>query len=193
MRAGTSPLSYIAVIDHHILLSLIGYIFEGEQDGFFTVSKQDGGENFGMLGSHRLKACILGVLKSEKIWIFFLSLSHNFEKVFMQYHLSHTSIISYNLFWFRELLPKFTTVVYVIIGASSQNHMHMSSSENYNMLSNATGCRNDSKHLHRGFFNPLIANLRALWPLQEYNSRPLLWLSLEYCLSLLIVCVGSPF
>ena len=43
-------------------------------------------------------------------------------------------------------------VVYVIIGAASQNHMHMSSSENCNMLSNAKGCPDCSKKLRRGVF-----------------------------------------
>ena len=37
----------------------------------------------------------------------------------------------------------------VIIGAASQNHMHVSSSKNYNMLSNATGCPNHYKNLHK--------------------------------------------
>ena len=57
------------------------------------------------------------------------------------------------------MLPKVTPVVYVIIGAASQNHMDMSSSENYNMLSDATGCPDCSKKLHRGCFNMLNPNL----------------------------------
>ena len=49
-------------------------------------------------------------------------------------------------------------VVYVIIGAASQNHMHVSWSENYKMLSNATGCPYCSKNLYRRVFNMLNPN-----------------------------------
>ena len=37
-------------------------------------------------------------------------------------------------------------------GAWIENHLRVSSSENYNMLSKATGCPNCSKNLHRGVF-----------------------------------------
>ena len=57
------------------------------------------------------------------------------------------------------MLPKITPVVDVIIGAASQNHMNVSSSKNYNTLSNATGCPNCPKKLKRGFFNMLNPNL----------------------------------
>ena len=59
-------------------------------------------------------------------------------------------------------------VVYVIIGAASRNHMHMTSSQNCNMLSNATGCSNCSKNMHRGVFQHAESKhaMRfALWPL----------------------------
>ena len=42
LHAGTTPLSYITVIDHHILLSLIFCIFEGEQYGLFRCQASSG-------------------------------------------------------------------------------------------------------------------------------------------------------
>ena len=50
-------------------------------------------------------------------------------------------------------------VVYVIIGAASQNRMHVSSSENYNMLSNVTGYPITLKICTGGFFYMLNPNL----------------------------------
>ena len=37
-------------------------------------------------------------------------------------------------------------------GAWVENHLHVSSNENRNMLSNATGCPDRSKNLHMGVF-----------------------------------------
>ena len=44
------------------------------------------------------------------------------------------------------MLPKITPVVFVLISAASQNHTDLSSSENYNMLSNAGGFPNSAKN-----------------------------------------------
>ena len=43
-------------------------------------------------------------------------------------------------------------VIYDVMGAVTQNHLHMSSSKNCNMLSNATVYPYCSKNLHKGFF-----------------------------------------
>ena len=67
------------------------------------------------------------------------------------------------------MLPKIAPVVYVIIGAASPNHLHVSSSKNYNMLSNATGCPKD---LLWGVFQHAKSKFAirfALCPLQQYK------------------------
>ena len=61
----------------------------------------------------------------------------------------------------REIGAKITPVVYVIIGAASLKHMHVSSSKNYNMLSNATGCPIAPKNCTGWFFTMLNPNLRS--------------------------------
>ena len=65
------------------------------------------------------------------------------------------------LIFVMVIVQKITPVVYIIIGAASQNNMHLSSSKKYNMLSNATGCPNCLKNLPRGFFNMLNPNLSS--------------------------------
>ena len=57
-------------------------------------------------------------------------------------------------------------------GAWIENHLHVSSSKNRNMLSYATGCPNWSKNLHQEVFQhalPKFAIRFALWPPQQYK------------------------
>ena len=74
-----------------------------------------------------------------------------------------------SLSWYRKLQPKIMPVVHVIIGASSEIPMHVSSSDHRNMLSNASGCPNHFKNSQGGFFNMLNPDLQS--DLRSDHSR----------------------
>ena len=59
--------------------------------------------------------------------------------------------IAWKLFQ-NDVTMKENKIQIFYIAAWIENHLHVSSSENYNMLSNATGCPYCSKNLHREVF-----------------------------------------
>ena len=111
----------------------------------------------------------------HKFWILFSFIVTLFRKGFRAISsLAHLIIILslISRYWYRKLLPIITPVVYVLRGAASQIHTRVSSSENYDMLSNATGYPNCSKNPHMGVFQYAESKFAvrfALWPLQQYK------------------------
>ena len=61
--------------------------------------------------------------------------------------------------------------VYVIIGAASQNHMHMSSSENNRCFQNATCCPNALKSCIGGLFQHAEFNCSQQWASDKILSK----------------------
>ena len=113
-----------------------------------------------------------------KIEFYFLSISHYFKRNPQQYPLWHNWLISYNsllygpLSWYRRLMLKLLPVVYVVMGAASLNHMHMSSRNKMQICCQAPHIAQIAPKICIWVFQyagSRFAITFALWPVQEYK------------------------